>query len=135
MLSYRAPEVELQSSWYTFSRVGVGDLPFFIRISPNYIYTRIPIASLILLSARLFLPGPGGSWQNTYICKLCMIWHDNVEGSKLNYLQGILKEYETQDYNGQNVTEILLKPQFLLRKILAVIFFLIRHHSFYSLKC
>ena len=38
-----------------------------------------------------------------------MIWRDNVEGSKLNYLQGILKEYETQDYNGQNVTEILLK--------------------------
>ena len=64
-----------------------------------------------------------------------MIWHDNVEGSKLNYLQGILKEYETQDYNGQNVTEILPKSQFLLRKILAVIFFLIRHHSFYSLKC
>lgn len=44
-----------------------------------------------------------------YICKLCLIWRDNVEGSKLNYLQGILKEYETQDYNGQNVTEILLK--------------------------
>ena len=54
-------------------------------------------------------PCPGGSWQDIYACKLCMIWRDNVEGSKLNYLQGILKEHENQDYNGQNVTDILLK--------------------------
>ena len=58
---------------------------------------------------QIWLETRGAPWQDIYACKLCMIWRDNVEGSKLNYLQGILKEHENQDHNGQNVTDILLK--------------------------